>query len=127
MIMERTLLSLCSFRSWPFVSRAWLIISVGLTIFAESTLGTVYFKEEFDTPDWESRWVQSEFAGKEWGKFEWTAGKFYGDDLKDKGIKTSQDARFYGLSTKFEENKFDNEGKDLVIQFSGMRSNACSL
>lgn len=80
---------------------------------------TVYFREEFDTPNWEKRWVQSEFPGKEFGKFEWTAGKFYGDDLKDKGIKTSQDARFYGLSAKFEDNKFDNEGKDLVVQFSG--------
>lgn len=79
---------------------------------------TVYFREEFDTPNWEKRWVQSEFPGKEFGKFEWTAGKFYGDDLKDKGIKTSQDARFYGLSAKFEDNKFDNEGKDLVVQFS---------
>lgn len=80
---------------------------------------TVYFREEFDSPSWDKRWVQSEFSGKEFGKFEWTAGKFYGDDLKDKGIKTSQDARFYGLSAKFEDNKFDNEGKDLVIQYSG--------
>ena len=32
------------------------------------------------------------------------------------GIQTSQDARFYGLSAKFDE--FSNEGKTLVIQFS---------
>lgn len=32
------------------------------------------------------------------------------------GIQTSQDARFYGLSAKFDE--FSNEGKSLVIQFS---------
>ena len=31
------------------------------------------------------------------------------------GIQTSQDARFYALSAKFD--KFSNEGKDLVIQF----------
>lgn len=32
------------------------------------------------------------------------------------GVQTSQDARFYGLSTKFEP--FNNEGKTLVIQFT---------
>ena len=32
------------------------------------------------------------------------------------GIQTSQDARFYGLSAKFD--KFSNEDKDLVIQFT---------
>lgn len=51
------------------------------------------------------------------GKFKWTAGKFYGDADKDKGIQTSEDAKFYGVSAKFEK-AFSNEGKDLVIQFS---------
>ena len=37
--------------------------------------------------------------------------------MKFVGIQTSQDARFYGLSAKFEE-PFSNEGKDLVIQFT---------
>lgn len=31
------------------------------------------------------------------------------------GIKTGQDARFFGISTKFEP--FSNKGKDLVIQY----------
>ena len=33
------------------------------------------------------------------------------------GIQTSQDARFYAVSSKFSE-AFDNEGKTLVVQFS---------
>ena len=66
-----------------------------------------------------NRWVQSEFSGKEFGKFDWTAGKWYGDVDKDKGIKTSEDARFYGVSAKFEDTKFSNDGKDLIVQFSG--------
>ena len=33
------------------------------------------------------------------GKWGWTAGKWYGD-AEDKGIQTSQDARFYGYSAK---------------------------
>jgi calreticulin len=65
--------------------------------------------------DWESRWVQSEHKS-DYGKFELSHGKFYGDAEKDKGIKTSQDARFYSMSAKFD--KFSNEGKTLVIQFS---------
>lgn len=66
--------------------------------------------------DFEGRWVGSTKKGGDQGKFVWSAGKFYGDADKDKGIQTSQDARFYGLSSKFD--KFSNEGKDLVIQFT---------
>ena len=32
------------------------------------------------------------------------------------GIQTSQDAKFYGVSAKFDE-PFSNEGKTLVVQF----------
>ena len=51
---------------------------------------------------WSSRWVQSEHKS-DLGKFELSAGSFYGDAEKDKGIKTSQDAKFYGLSAKFDK------------------------
>ena len=33
-----------------------------------------------------------------------------------KGLKTSEDAKFYALSTKFD--KFSNKGEPLVVQFS---------
>ena len=39
---------------------------------------------------------------------------YYG--VNSVGIKTSQDARFYALSAGFD--KFSNEGKTLVIQFT---------
>jgi len=35
----------------------------------------------------------------------------------DKGLETTQDARFYAISAKF-PHSFSNKGKDLVIQFS---------
>jgi len=77
----------------------------------------VYFEDRFSDGDaYESRWVQSKHPGKEFGKFKLTAGKFYGDAEADKGLQTSQDARFYGLSAKFEP--FTNDDKPLVIQFS---------
>ncbi|RXG68293.1 Calreticulin, partial [Armadillidium vulgare] len=40
----------------------------------------------------------------------------FNDGEKDKGLQTSQDARFYSLSTKFDS--FTNKEKPLVIQFS---------
>ena len=61
-------------------------------------------------------WVQSTHKGAEAGKFVVTAGKFYGDAEKDKGIQTSQDARFYALSKEFKP--FSNAEKPLVIQFT---------
>merc|ERR1711970_1096599 len=60
--------------------------------------GKIYFQENFDSADWDSKWVQSAHEGKEFGKFVHT------------------DGRFYGLSSKFEP--FSNEGKLLVVQFT---------
>jgi calreticulin len=86
-----------------------------LTLLAAVAHATVHFKEDFGS-GWDSRWVESTFKGAEQGKFRWTAGAFYGDAEADKGIQTSTDARFYGISAKFDS--FSNEGKELVIQFT---------
>jgi calreticulin len=86
----------------------------GLLAFASST---VHFQEDFDD-SWESRWVYSthDDASGNAGKFAHTAGKYFNDAEKDKGIQTSQDARFYKLSATFP--KFTNKDKPLVIQYS---------
>jgi calreticulin len=63
---------------------------------------------------WESRWVHSAAKGSDNGKFVLTAGKWYGNAEEDKGIQTSQDAKFYAISAQ--HNDFSNEGKDLVVQ-----------
>jgi len=78
----------------------------------------VYFKENFNDKGWENRWtVSSGWKSKEeLGEWKWTAGEWNGDS-NDKGIQTSEDARFYGLSAKLDE-KFTNKDKDLVLQFS---------
>ncbi|CAD5232677.1 unnamed protein product [Bursaphelenchus xylophilus] len=78
------------------------------------SVAEVYLKEEFGK-GWEDRWVQSKHK-EDFGKFVASAGKWYGDEERDTGIKTSQDARFYALSTKFP--KFSNKGKPLVVQFT---------
>jgi len=86
-----------------------------LTFLVAVVAGEVFFKETFDN-DWASRWVQSK-SRSDYGKFVHTAGKWYGDAEADKGIQTSQDARFYSISSKIEK-PFSNKDKTLVVQFS---------
>jgi len=77
---------------------------------------TVLYKETFDGK-WEDRWVAGKAGDKTLGKFEHTAGKFFGgEEDAAKGIMTSEDAKHYFLSTKFDE-PISNAGKDLVIQY----------
>jgi len=45
-----------------------------------------------------------------------SAGDFYGDADEDKGLRTTQDARFYAISAEHPE--FSNANKDFVVQFS---------
>uniref|UniRef100_A0A8C0HLD8 Calreticulin n=1 Tax=Buteo japonicus TaxID=224669 RepID=A0A8C0HLD8_9AVES len=69
----------------------------------------------FPADAWTRRWVESKHK-PDYGRFVLTAGKFYGDAEKDKGIQTSQDARFYAISSRFEP--FSNRDKTLVVQFT---------
>jgi len=87
-------------------------------LFAIQALATVYFSETF-SGDWQSRWVNSKNKESEGtqGKFKGSAGKFHGDAEEDKGLQTSEDARFYQISAKF-PHKFSNKGKTLYIQYS---------
>uniref|UniRef100_A0A3Q3ELW5 Calreticulin n=1 Tax=Labrus bergylta TaxID=56723 RepID=A0A3Q3ELW5_9LABR len=76
----------------------------------------VYWREQFEDGDaWKSRWIESKHKS-DYGRFDLTAGKFYGDAEKDKGLQTSQDARFYAMSSRFDD--FSNQGQPLVIQFT---------
>jgi calreticulin len=50
------------------------------------------------------------------GELELSAGKYHADE-NDKGLRTMEDHRFYGLSAPLVE-EFTNKDKELVIQFS---------
>lgn len=91
-----------------------VVLALALLCGAEAK---VYFKEQFDK-DWRSRWVESTEwkASDDMGAWDWTAGEYYAD-ADDKGIQTSQDAKFYGLSAMMDE-PVSGEKKDLVIQYS---------
>jgi calreticulin len=75
----------------------------------------VYFEEDFESGNFD-RWVVSTSKGAEAGKFGLSHGKFFGDEKKDVGLKTLEDARFYQISSAFPS--FSNKGKSLVLQFS---------
>jgi calreticulin len=70
------------------------------------------FSEDFGA-GWEDRWSQA--SKEDLGKFVSSAGKYFNDAEADAGIKTSEDAKFYGLGAKFES--FSNEGKTMIVQF----------
>ncbi|XP_077463036.1 calreticulin [Stigmatopora argus] len=94
------------------LSLLFLAVSAACVL-AEST---VYFREQFEDGDaWMNRWDESKHK-TDYGNFVLTAGKFYGDAEKDKGLQTSQDARFYAVSARFDD--FSNAGQPLVIQFT---------
>jgi len=78
--------------------------------------GKIYFSETFDD-DWEGRWVKSQWKDSEGtaGKWELAAGKWSKDEKEDRGIKTAEDSKFFGISAAFDS--FSNEGKELIVQY----------
>jgi len=93
------------------------LVALFLLGFVAFAFSKVHFKETFDK-DWEKRWVKStakEAEGTQ-GKWEVSAGKFYGDAEADKGLRTTEDARFYQITAEFPD--FSNKGKDLILQYS---------
>jgi len=79
-------------------------------------LGYVW-EDNFDTDPFENGWVQSDWKKSDGGRgvFEWTSGNWAADP-ENKGLQTSQDAKFYAISKKIPV--FNNADKTLVFQFS---------
>ncbi|XP_060089083.1 calreticulin-3 [Heteronotia binoei] len=67
------------------------------------------------TAKWQERWVLSQHKSN-YGKFRLTAGSFYGDPEADKGLQTSENLKFYAISSRFKP--FSNKGRPLVIQYT---------
>jgi len=95
------------------------LLFVALACLLACSVATIYFEEDFTKDGWESRWVVSNWkkADGTAGTWDLSAGTYYKDPEADKGLHTTQDARFYAISSKFAE-PFSNKGKRLVIQFS---------
>eukprot|EP00595_Chromulina_sp_UTEXLB2642_P003741 CAMPEP_0196765496 /NCGR_PEP_ID=MMETSP1095-20130614/9454_1 /TAXON_ID=96789 ORGANISM="Chromulina nebulosa, Strain UTEXLB2642" /NCGR_SAMPLE_ID=MMETSP1095 /ASSEMBLY_ACC=CAM_ASM_000446 /LENGTH=395 /DNA_ID=CAMNT_0042123641 /DNA_START=80 /DNA_END=1267 /DNA_ORIENTATION=- len=93
-------------------------ITIILALLSVSITAKFYLKEDFNDDGWKKRWtVPTDWRPKaELGDWKWTEGEFPGK-AGDRGIQTSEDARFYGLSAKLSE-EFTNKDKELVIQLS---------
>merc|ERR1711974_319385 len=89
-----------------------LMKKVPLLALAGTALAEVFFSDNIDNMD---NWVQSKHKS-DYGAFTHSAGKIYHDE-NDKGLHTSQDAKFYALSAKFDK-EFSNAEKEIIIQFS---------
>ncbi|XP_078264090.1 calreticulin-like [Rhinoraja longicauda] len=93
-----------------------VVLLLALLVVQSQADTLIYLKEEFTDGDaWQSRWIESKHLS-DYGKFILNAGKFYADSEKDKGIQTSEDAKYYARSIKFEQ--FNNEGQTMVTQFT---------
>merc|ERR1712205_199785 len=98
-----------------FAAMSRFMIALAIVAFAGHATAEVHLEEDF-SGDWESRWVQSK-AKDGLGVMKVSSGKFpLGDEEAGKGLHTSQDAKFYAISTASKE--FSNDGKTLVIQFT---------
>jgi len=95
-----------------------LSILAFLAAVAYPVAGEILFKEDFNDDAWTNRWTESsDWKPKgEMGTWKHTAGEWYGDEA-DKGIQTSVDARFYGISAPMSKTFVSGE-KELVVQYS---------
>ena len=92
-------------------------VAAGLVSHATGADAKVYFEETFDNGMGKWKESQHKLEDGEYGKWEITSGKFFGNEADAKGLKTGQDAHFYSLYAPMAED-FSNEKKTLVIQFS---------
>ena len=87
--------------------------------------GRIWFKEDFNDDSWRDRWVISDMGGgKAIGKLNHTAGSYYGN-IRDKGMKTAENNRFYALSAEFEE-PFTNRNR-YSYDFVSLHPSSCLL
>merc|ERR1712190_70295 len=79
-------------------------------------MGKIFFSETFGN-GWESRWTVSKWKDSEGTQGKWVAaaGKWFNDEAEDTGVQTSEDSKFFGISTSFDS--FSNAGKQVIIQY----------
>lgn len=88
-------------------------LATASALLATSASAKVFFHEKFDSMD---KWVASD-ATEGLGKFELSSGKFSGDAKINQGLRSTEDAKFYGAATEIAEG-VQNKDKDLVVSMS---------
>lgn len=87
------------------------------TLLASTVSAKIFFQDNFDDADWQSRWHVPSKNTAELGSWEISSGKFYADKQKNQGLRTVDNMRFYALTAPFAET-FSNAERDLIVQFS---------
>ncbi|KAF9322842.1 hypothetical protein BG006_002013 [Podila minutissima] len=106
-----------SFHAGPRVSSQNMKTALLLaSAIASSVSATTYLEETFSDDKWQDRWTIS-LAKTDLGAFEissgsWSTGKDY-----SRGLRTTQDARFYSASTPL-SSVFDTSNQDLIVQYT---------
>jgi len=95
-----------------------LAIALALAAFVVAAVATTWLDDDLTKDGWEKRWTVSNWkkADGTAGTWDLGAGTHHSDKVGERGLHTTQDARFYAISTKFP--KVSNKDKRLVLQFS---------
>jgi len=95
------------------------LLALVLASVLAAALATVFFEDDFSKDGWDKRWVVSNWKKSDGtaGAWDLDAGTYATDRKAERGLHTTQDARFYAISTKFDKS-FSNKDKNLVVQFS---------
>ena len=93
--------------------------TASLALLCAPVSAKTYFKESFNDASWKTRWSAPTGwkPALEMGAWETSAGEWHSGDESDKALRTSQDARFYGLSVPL-DSPFSNMETDLVVQYT---------
>jgi calreticulin len=95
----------------PSAAAALLLLSSSLVT------ATTFFSETFDDAETvPSRWVVSSVKD-DYGSWGISAGKFSGDAVTSKGLKTMDNAKFYSISVPLDSTA-NTADSDFIIQFS---------
>ena len=76
----------------------------------------VFFEERFDEGIG-SKWVESSWKEDSMGEWKWTAGEWFTDEAKAKGMMAATDMRFHAISAKLDE-AANTDKSDLIVQFT---------
>jgi len=95
------------------------VIALVLASLCAASLASIWFDDDFSKDGWEQRWVVSSWkkADGTAGTWDLDAGTYATDRVAERGLHTTQDARFYSISSKLPK-AFSNKDKTLVVQFS---------
>ncbi|KAG0216403.1 hypothetical protein BGX28_002873 [Mortierella sp. GBA30] len=92
-----------------------LLASLAIAAVA-SAAGQTFLEETFSDNNWEDRWTTSS-SKEDLGKFTLSSGTFHPDKDYAQGLQTSQDHRFYSISTPLSA-LADNSKDDLIVQYT---------